>query len=324
MKWGIRRYQNKDGSLTTEGKKHLEEKAGSYMNSKFSEKKDRKRKNRAEVEKEYLEGEANKNYKDNYFGNYKGSKTSEQLGKDLDDDWDRLMTKYAEATLKDLKMKSSKEAIDYLVEKYKAEDKEIEEAIKELNNPSPRSKMEIAEHDGKFDKEFIDKVKGEDWVSEDKWEAATNQKMLSEYKKYLDNPEKYSKTSKGEKLTMDNADLLKSTSPTGMSGREKDAATLGLKALKKMGFDEGDIDDNNREWFLYEDQTIGLGTVADLVSQGKSKSQIKALAKEASEAPSDKYYDPGYFELADLSGTSTLDKFIDACQEVVKDKNWKN
>ena len=32
MKWGIRRYQNKDGSLTPKGRKHIEENAGHYLN----------------------------------------------------------------------------------------------------------------------------------------------------------------------------------------------------------------------------------------------------------------------------------------------------
>lgn len=254
MKWGVRRYQNPDGSLTAAGKKRYQNPDGT-LNEKGKKRLD------------------NKSYENSQ----------------------------------------------------KKESEEFEKFVKDLN--SPRSKMEIAEHDGKFDKDFLDKVKGEDWVSEDKREASINQKMLSEYKKYLDDPEKYSEGREADKNpTVENQNLLGSSD----GERSRDAATLGLKALKKMGRDPGEIDDDNREWFLYEDQTVGLPMVADLVSQGKSKQTIKNLVEyvdKATDKDSSKIYDHGYFELSDLvyaNKTGDLDKYIDACQEVVKDKNWKN
>ena len=61
--------------------------------------------------------------------------------------------------------------------------------------------------------------------------------------------------------------------------RRTKAADLGLKALAAMDrfdFDDDYEEDKNsyREWFLYEDQTIGLGMVADLINQGYSAKQV--------------------------------------------------
>lgn len=35
MKWGVRRYQNPDGSLTAAGKKRLSKKSGEYLYTKY-------------------------------------------------------------------------------------------------------------------------------------------------------------------------------------------------------------------------------------------------------------------------------------------------
>ena len=43
------------------------------------------------------------------------------------------------------------------------------------------------------------------------------------------------------------------------------------------------VNDSNKTWFLFEDQTIGLPLFADLVNQGKTSGQIKAIMQEAKE-----------------------------------------
>lgn len=93
-----------------------------------------------------------------------------------------------------------------------------------------------------------------------------------------------------------------------------------------MGRDIGvdDIDEGSREWFLYEDQTIGLPQVANLVAQGKTKQQIMDMAKEAGDKVANGDDDDDTWSLANLGGTKELPQFIDACQEVMKDKNWKD
>jgi hypothetical protein len=64
--------------------------------------------------------------------------------------------------------------------------------------------------------------------------------------------------------------------------RRTKAADLGLKALAAMDrfdFDDDYEEDKNsyRSWFLYEDQTIGLGMVADLINQGYSAKQVDKM-----------------------------------------------
>ena len=84
------------------------------------------------------------------------------------------------------------------------------------------------------------------------------------------------------------------------------------------GFDpERSITSNDREWFLYEDQTIGLGMIADLVNQGKSKNEIKSMLSQALDSD-DEYYNESYFNFAEGSGydINGFDKFIDACIEI--------
>ena len=65
--------------------------------------------------------------------------------------------------------------------------------------------------------------------------------------------------------------------------RFRDAADLGLEALENMGRDVGeDVGDDadlesRREWFLFEDQTIGMGTIADYINQGHTAKEAKEL-----------------------------------------------
>lgn len=64
--------------------------------------------------------------------------------------------------------------------------------------------------------------------------------------------------------------------------RRTQAADLGLKALANMGVADTDwLDDmdkdSSREWFLWEDQTIGLGMIADLINQGYTAKQCEKL-----------------------------------------------
>ena len=103
--------------------------------------------------------------------------------------------------------------------------------------------------------------------------------------------------------------------------RAKQAADLGLKALNKIGRDgyneKQGITDSDRSWFLYEDQTIGLPTIADLVIQGKSKNEILDLIDEASKADYDtRNKNAGYFELDYNRDRKYSEPFIDACIEL--------
>lgn len=89
QKWGVRRFQNEDGSLTDAGKARLVKKAGSYLPDKHKELLSTKGSNRRHLAEEYSEDDADRTYK-------------EQKKK-----YDSLKDKWASATLKDLGLKDT-------------------------------------------------------------------------------------------------------------------------------------------------------------------------------------------------------------------------
>lgn len=123
--------------------------------------------------------------------------------------------------------------------------------------------------------------------------------------------------------------MITSTRYNGTTARGREAADLGLKALEKCGFSGfdkeyiTDLDNESREyarqWFMWEDQTIGYGLVADQVNQGKSKDQIKAMIDYAKKSDHDRAYEPGYFELREYWDPD--DQFLNACIKVKETDN---
>lgn len=106
--------------------------------------------------------------------------------------------------------------------------------------------------------------------------------------------------------------------------RTKEAARLGIKALKEIGRDIGSGDENDpgtMEWFVFEDQTIGLPTVADLVNQGYSKDQILKLIKGADllNSKEDEYLldnVSGVWDLREGFRGNENSGFLDACIKI--------
>lgn len=103
--------------------------------------------------------------------------------------------------------------------------------------------------------------------------------------------------------------------------RYRQAADLGLKA---MGYDVSHITDNDRDWFVVEDQTIGYATVADLINKGKNANDVGTLVKMA-----EKMYYEWYDHIGDPdwklpSGASELaegydlDIFAMQCERIKK------
>lgn len=103
----------------------------------------------------------------------------------------------------------------------------------------------------------------------------------------------------------------------------RDAADLGLKAL-------GEYDSNMtkeelnaaRTWFLYEDQTIGKPEIAAMTNRGYKASEIKELINAAKSAGSSYDFDMDtqfaqQFRFGVNEGYN-LDRFIDSCAEVKK------
>lgn len=71
-----------------------------------------------------------------------------------------------------------------------------------------------------------------------------------------------------------------------MKKRVIDAADLGLKAVENLrgpGYVDWEDEPNpgpHREWFYFEDQTIGMPMVADLINQGYTAKEVKKLIDE--------------------------------------------
>lgn len=112
----------------------------------------------------------------------------------------------------------------------------------------------------------------------------------------------------------------------------KKVGTLGLKALKKLDGAHPENDefyepnDGNLEWFHFEDQTIGMPTVAKMVIKGKSAKEIKELINNAdymvgTYGDENKNLDKFVFEMVNGNHDSILEKYADICEEIYKKQN---
>lgn len=125
-----------------------------------------------------------------------------------------------------------------------------------------------------------------------------------------------------------------------MSKDHRDSVDLGMNALERMGrYDFGfeehyrdETEDNKqflRDWFVFEDQTIGMFTIANMVRKGATKQQINRIIDTAEEAYDSKFneetghyeskhgeeyeYLPGIFQLAEGNWDDRLRSFANAC-----------
>jgi len=95
-----------------------------------------------------------------------------------------------------------------------------------------------------------------------------------------------------------------------------DVGDLTLLALKKAGWLDNDAtpgNDDSRFWALNEDQTIGLGALADLYYKGYSKDYIKQFIDKTEKMTNDdfdKY--PGAWEISYATDYDEGKKFVDA------------
>lgn len=285
MKWGIRRYQNKDGTLTEAGRKRY----GVGINRIGLSSKD--------INEMVKRASDTDNYDLEFL---------ESIQND-----DELM-----------KHENKKERLDaykkFLTENYKFDSQNVIDA-----------KVLEAERNDKYDDDFLDRRGVEfDFNSDD--EDAKRQRV-KDYRRYLTkNTEDYKIASKEALNKLRDADLLGEEQYDKNWKRTEKAADLGLKALNKIDggntYDrEEGITDNDREWFVYEDQTIGLPTIADLVIQGKSKEQIKDLIKAT------KYTEwgddiKGIYDLGEnlwALEKGDIDEYIDACEDIWKKSKQK-
>ena len=103
QKWGVRRYQNPDGTLTELGKARVAKGNVGYLNTSSKDRKKGRDKARSKVIAEYDSA---------YWKAVKKGMPQNDPSKEGQKIWNKYKQKYAAATLKDLKLKDSKMARD--------------------------------------------------------------------------------------------------------------------------------------------------------------------------------------------------------------------
>lgn len=244
MHWGVRRYQNPDGTLTAAGKARydsLRDKAKERMNNLARE--------RGFTPGMYYDG-TDKEYK-------KLIKKSEKYG-----------TETAEE--RDSRLEASKKAHQEKIQNYihEAEDIHPEGMADRCLNTYVELQWEKALKKDQWDLDFLEITQNDYEEVPDK---SRNKLLLRDYKDYLN-----AKAISKDVIDKHDKNFQKETN---------EAADLGLKAYQKMGWDRGEPGDpSEREWFIYEDQTIGDVEVAALCKKyfDKNDQNTKKAKKELS------------------------------------------
>jgi hypothetical protein len=120
QKWGVRRYQNEDGSLTDEGKKRIADTVGGgYLNPPKGKIKRTLIGNHPYAEN-YRHGKAkkiirerdavSKQYEKEFWEAVSKGMPADSYSKEGERLWNKFKDQYASATLKDLKLKDTKES----------------------------------------------------------------------------------------------------------------------------------------------------------------------------------------------------------------------
>lgn len=212
MKWGICRYQNKDGSLTEAGRKRRGEDA-----KKLGEIKSDIAYN---TYNQYAFRNASKEKSEEYYKNIEtGTKSYNRL-------YALMVGRYGAQNLENLDdipefKESYKRGEAWLksLDELRAYNKEKEARMKELESMTAKETGEYLRKQNLFDETMARK-----------------------------NPERADKVAK-----------------------------FGLEVMRdQMGYKDVDPNDKgDKEWFIWEDQTIGYPTIADMALRGKSLDNIK-------------------------------------------------
>jgi len=343
MKWGVRRYQNPDGSLTEAGRKRYYSTTGGKRLTKAGAKEAGK--DLAKLSKIAL-----KEGYENYFGaDYK-----KQLAY-IQRKWGETADGMADWAGEH---KGALDKADRILDKaQKRIDKEraAHDPFPKESNNDPNAKNGNKRMDRMADKYIKLSNKADDAI------LSGNRSLADKYNKKKDAlamrivdegdklANKRTPNDQFSRALHDDPTVRKVDKDYWRPGRSidkhaKDVADLGLKALAKMGRTSGlDMNRNggrpsdfDRGWFLYEDQTIGLPTAAHLIGKGHSAANVKKYFKTLFNAYKADYTglsaltigDEGkYFDAFEAvragynseTGTNNgLVDFIDACEAVKK------
>ena len=281
MKWGVRRYQNSDGTLTDAGRKRYGKKISKY----------------AEAEENRYSKLAKKAKKK---GDIATSNKYRQLKLDThygmtQDDWYKEMQKV--------------------------------KSVSAINMPKEMEKI----------REGRALVIKENLKSAEEAARIANERSKAAYNKLASNPKLNAESDwyYGEEP---GSQLKRYRNDKAYRDRMNSTADLGIKALPKLNkywskdqFEYGDwhkehgytkeqVQQSNREWFLWEDQTIGMPIVAELINKGTPAKEVKNMINEAK-----KCYQVDYDTNASKfiwevqnGDPDLLEEFADACYEIKK------
>ena len=235
MHWGVRRYQNPDGTLTAAGKKRYDQKMSKvkmYENAK----------NTAASGYQYYNMPASAKISGNYLDEQikRARKDAEKYGTETPEERKATIERHRQEALERNKQK-------------------IEEAnkidLKDVKNKIPmketKDKWEKAAKEDTYDLDFLEITQND---YDEMPEESAKKQRLKDYSDYLN----------AHKVSTMVIDKHK------QSKELDDAAYLGMKAFMANGAgDEFQNFESEKEWFNYEDQTIGYTEVADLCKKMK-------------------------------------------------------
>ena len=278
MKWGVRRYQNPDGTLTAAGKKRYDSKVGrarlaeGYVKDLYDER------------DAYKEGTIKKGPSDKEIK--KAENFSAKLKKDLE--------KYGTETSdeRNQRIERNKQAV---LERNK---QKIEEANKidlnDVKNKIPmketKDKWEKAVKQDTYDLDFLEITQND---YDEMPEEAAKKQRLKDYSDYLN-------SQRVNKMVIDKDKNSKELD---------DTIDLGLKAFNKIHPNFSDAkpgDDSSRFWFNYEDQTIGYTEVADLCKKMNNKNDVLNTLKSIDDNKFNEYFN----SISKSEGLWDLDWFV--------------
>ena len=248
MKWGIRRYQNPDGTLTEAGKKRYD-RLNARANLAEGYTKDLK-----DMQQAYKEGTLKKSHSDKEIQKY--SEFAKKLRQKAE--------KYGTETREDRAKRNKQAALERNKQKIEEANKiDLEDVFSKIPFDEVADKWENdAKDKDKYDLDFLEITQNN---YDDMPEEAKRKQMLKDYSDYLT-------CDRVNKMIVNKRDRNTEEAKKDL----KDSADLGLKAYQKMGWDRGEPGDpSQREWFIYEDQTIGDVEVADLCKKMKREGYNK-------------------------------------------------
>lgn len=323
MKWGQRRYQYEDGTLTPEGIERYRKGKKELDNLGKAEERHKMRAAKADYIRATTKNvnKAVRKDKEQARENLRVAttrariqKTIKSIENDLGKTMDELERDYGkDAILGD----KHKKLIDDLIDRYSdtcaGEDhsegvRATEEYLNELFPKSGESIKSIAERDKREENEQLNRDRTARNEAKEKIESVPYLKEMfdddfePDWKQELKNGKHF-----------------------------KEVATLGLKALRKMdGVTSNiEIDDGWREWFMYEDQTIAQPLIAHYMKSGKNAKQVKEFIDIVKNMPDDPDADylhgrlPSEWYIKEGNWNNVLSKFADACEEVLEEEKKK-